>query len=369
MLNLSKVLLSVFFSASVMAATPVEVAQQQSIEAYSNLVYKTYSESLKSALTLQSDLKNFVKNPGVLTHEIAKKSWKLARAPYGQSEVFRFYNGPIDMDNGPEGSLNAWPLDEAYIDYVVGAPQAGIINDLETYPVINEELLKSLNELDGEKNISTGYHAIEFLLWGQDMFADSAGRRTYEDYVDGKTLNAKRRGEYLITVSNILIEDLQSLVDAWAPNTKGNFRSAFVSQKQTSAFKNILSGVIYMTGDELSGERMYVAYETQGQEDEHSCFSDMTHMDIQWNFWGVENILRETKILELPALKNTEIAKAVLARIAKINVMNAAIPVPFDQAILSEDGREKILAAIEEMEALAKDLVIVSEKLGAKVDF
>ena len=48
---------------------------------------------------------------------------------YSPTEVFRFYGGPIDDDNGPEGLLNAWPLDEVFIDYVLGNPDAGIIND------------------------------------------------------------------------------------------------------------------------------------------------------------------------------------------------------------------------------------------------
>ena len=124
-----------------------------------------------------------------------------------------------------------------------------------------------------------------------------------------------------------------------------------------------------MSGDELSGERMYVAYETQGQEDEHSCFSDMTHMDIQWNFWGVENVLRETKILELAPLKGSELAKNIKTKMAKIHLMLSEIPAPFDQAILSETGRPLILASVEEMESLARDLVLVSDVLGAKVDF
>lgn len=368
MLKLTSSLLVILITSNTWAVTSLETAQQRSIESYSNLVHKTYMDSLKKAQVLKTDIENFVKNPSVMTQEIARDSWKNARAPYGQSEVFRFYSGPIDADGGPEGSLNAWPLDEAYIDYVIGAPSVGIVNDVINYPEITKELLVSLNENDGEKNISTGYHAIEFLLWGQDLFAEGAGRRSYEDFVDGKGLNAKRRAQYLIIVSDLLIEDLQGLVNEWAPNTD-NFRKSFTAQKQTNSLKNILSGIIYMTGDELSGERMYVAYETQGQEDEHSCFSDMTHMDIQWNYWGVENVLRETQILELAPLKDSELAKNVKERMAKIRTMLASIPAPFDQAIVSETARPLILSSVEELEALAKDLVLVSDVLGAKVDF
>lgn len=350
------------------SAQTLEQAQQKSISGYSQLVYTTYKDALRKAIILKSDIKSFVAQPSVMKMEIAKESWRVARAPYGQSEVFRFYNGPIDRDGGPEGLLNAWPLDEAYIDYVEGAPSAGIINNASIYPEITKELLESLNELDGEKNISTGYHAIEFLLWGQDFYADSAGRRSFEDYVVGRGLNAERRAAYLTIAADLLVDHLQGLVNEWAPN-QDNFRRAFESQKQNTTLKNILSGIVYMTGDELSGERMYVAYDTQGQEDEHSCFSDMTHIDIQWNFWGVENVLRETKLLELAPVKNTAIAKTIKERTAKVHKMLAEIPAPFDQAIISPTARPLILAAIEEMEVLAQNIAEASELLGAKVDF
>ncbi len=337
-----------------------------SIEKYSNHVHKTYSESLTRAKSLQRLIKQFTDEPSVLTLSIAQEAWKFARAPYGKSEVFRFYNGPIDRDGGPEGLLNSWPLDEAYIDYVEGRPDAGIINDLTDYPVINKELLVSLNELDGEKNISTGYHAIEFLLWGQDFYTDGPGQRSFTDYTTAP--NAERRAAYLNIAADLLVSDLETLESEWKPNTS-NYRQEFTSLKDTTALKKILSGVIFMAGDELSGERMYVAYDTQGQEDEHSCFSDMTHMDITWNYQGIEEVIRATGILELPQVKGTQAAKNVEARLQSMPAVISAIPVPFDQAIQNDDSREKILTTVEELEGLARDLAIISEMLGAKVDY
>lgn len=355
-------LISLLLGLSVSASTTLE----QSIQGYTNLVYKTYSESLEKAQTLQGDIEFFIANPGVMSLEMARESWKEARAPYGQSEVFRFYNGPIDNDEGPEGLLNAWPLDEAYIDYVVGSEDAGIVNNSQAYPVITKELLESLNELDGEKNISTGYHAIEFLLWGQDLSELGPGERPYTDYVVGTGKNALRRAQYLSVVTDLLIDHLGQLVDAWAPG-QDNYRRAFETKDKKEALHNILSGMIFMAGDELSGERMYVAYETMGQEDEHSCFSDMTHMDIQWNFWGISNILNATGVLNL--LDNTILSNNITSKVTKINAMLAGLPVPFDQAILNEEARADILSSIEEMEALTEDLVEASKELDAPVQW
>lgn len=137
---------------------------------------------------------------------------KAAREPYGQTEVYRFYGGPIDDVNGPESLINAWPVDEVYIDYVEGAPASGIVNNVADYPEITKELLTSLNEVGAEENIATGYHPIEFLLWGQDLSADSAGQRAYTDYTSAD--NADRRGVYLNAAAEMLVEHLGVLVDA-----------------------------------------------------------------------------------------------------------------------------------------------------------
>ena len=343
-----------------------EMDLKKSVQNYSELVHSTYAETLQKAQLLQASIQNFTQTPSVMTLEMARAAWKEAREPYGKSEVFRFYNGPIDRDGGPEGLLNSWPLDEAYIDYVAGNPQAGVINNLTAFPVISRELLTSLNELDGEKNISTGYHAIEFLLWGQDFYTDGPGQRSFEDYTIAP--HADRRAQYLNLIAELLVDDVAVLETEWRPGAD-NFRKTFEALPVLDSMKKILSGMVFMIGDELAGERMYVAYDTKGQEDEHSCFSDMTHKDIQWNYEGFAATLAATDVLNLPELKGTPVAKRLEERLAKMPTLLASIPAPFDQAITSEPGRAIILTSVEELEALARDLTDASKILKAPVDY
>lgn len=361
---------NVLFAAILTSITSISYAEvisiRKSINAYSEHVERSYKETLDKAQVLKKVIHQFTETPSVITLEMAKKAWIEARAPYGKTEVFRFYNGPIDSDGGPEGLLNSWPLDEAYIDYVAGNPNTGIINDLVNYPVITKDLLVSLNELDGEKNISTGYHAIEFLLWGQDFFTDGPGRRSYEDYTTAP--NASRRAEYLKVAADLLVDDLSFLEKEWRADSQ-NFRKEFEAFADTDALKKILSGIVYMAGDELAGERMYVAYDTQGQEDEHSCFSDMTHKDILWNYQGVENAIKAINLLKLPQIAGTPVAASIEARMITVTKLIASIPVPFDQAITNEEGREAILLTVEELEALARDITDASKLLNAAVDY
>src|SRR5262249_46178422 len=159
-------------------------------------------------VSLDSAVSNFLAKPNASTLQVAREAWIRCRATYLQTEVARYYDGPIDR---VEGFINAWPVDENYVDYTTDDPTAGIINQPQQYPTINRDLLLSANEKNGEKNISTGFHAIEFLLWGQDLSATGPGDRQPSDYVEddpGRARHAGRRREYLRLVTALLVEHL-----------------------------------------------------------------------------------------------------------------------------------------------------------------
>src|SRR5690554_3544789 len=208
---------------------PLPANTAEAVQTYAKIALASYEDTLSEAKKLEVALKAFVAEPTDATHVAAKNAWLASREPYLQTEVYRFYDGPIDApDNGPEGLLNAWPLDEAYIDYVEGDESTGMIND--TTVTIDAETLAAMNEEGGEENISTGYHAIEFLLWGQDMNDDGPGQRPYTDYVvraAGTAENADRRGVYLTTVGAMLVEHLEQVAGAWKRKSKDNYREEF----------------------------------------------------------------------------------------------------------------------------------------------
>ena len=233
----------------------------------------------------------FLADPTPATLEAAKRAWLVARDDYGPTETFRFYSGPIDNEeDGAEGLLNAWAMDESYVDYVEGDASAGIVNMPEEYPQITAELIESLNGEGGEENVSTGWHAIEFLLWGQDLNAIGPGARPVEDYTTNA--NADRRSQYLAASSDLLFVQLQDMVDAWTSGG-GNYRAEFLKDKDT-AITNIITDTGELSCGELAGERMTVAYEARSQEDEHSSFADNTVTDIVGNALGIQMILATT---------------------------------------------------------------------------
>jgi putative iron-regulated protein len=390
-----------------------DLMKKQVIANYANIALVNYQDSLAGALDLQFAVRKFVNSAASANSETALKQFELAkdvwannaRMPYGQSEIFRFYNGPIDFEpvddgitthleeiefEGVEGLLNAWPLDEFYIDYVKEDADAGLINDRSIK--LNKDVIVSMNEREGEKNISTGYHAIEFLLWGQDRSLETAGTRPYTDFVNGGTAkNQDRRREYLTLLSDVLVDHLRDVTSQWDVKAN-NYRKEFLNRNSESVLADIFTSLISMAGDELKSERIENAFLLEDQEEEHSCFSDMTINDIYTNALGVKNIyLGEYKAfnfdLSVKGKGISELVEFVNPKLdAKIkkefdNVFNAInffyakkngkveignIAIPFDRAIT--ENKDEVQAVIDSLGNLDELLREAAVELGLELD-
>ena len=341
---------------------------------YAALVHANYEDTLSAAKALQAAVKAFTAAPSQPTQDAARKAWLAAREFYGQTEAFRFYGGPIDNDNGPEGRLNAWPMDESYVDYVDGKKTAGLVNNKKQ--PLTKKALAALNEKGGEENIATGWHAIEFMLWGQDLSETGPGNRSFEDFVDGKAPNADRRRQYLNTVTDLLVDDLGGLVKAWAPGAKNNYRAKF-EKGGNESLRKMFVAMGSLSRGELAGERLEVALASQDQEDEHSCFSDNTHRDAVANAKGIENVwlgryvradgstLQGPSLRDLVSARNAGVADKTTQQIRTSVASAEAIPAPFDRAIVAGSaGRPKIEATIKSLTEQSKDIVAAATAVG-----
>ena len=352
--------------------------KQEALETYADIVYASYQDSLTLAEELKMAVDAFVADPTEETLTAAKDAWLAAQEPYGQTEAYRFYGGPIDDADGPEGLLNAWPLDEAYVDYVEGAPEAGIINNVAEYPTIDKDLLISLNEVGAEENISTGYHAVEFLLWGQDLSAETNGQRPVSDYTTAE--NAERRGTYLSAAAELLVENLSGLLEAWNPDALGNYREEFLAADPDESLTNVLTGIGVLAKSELAGERIFPAYDNQDQEDEHSCFSDNTHRDIVTNFEGIENVylgsyeridgslIEGTGLQAVVEAESPELNEQMLTLLEQAGAEAQAVPVPFDQAIVEPESREQVFTLVSSLLDLGDTIAEVGSSLNLSIN-
>ncbi|WP_374336387.1 imelysin family protein [Leeia sp.] len=347
------------------------------LSTYADMVHASYQDASNKARELQKAVDAFVAKPSADGLQAARKAWLAAREPYGQTEVYRFYGGPIDDAKDVEGRLNSWPLDEVYIDMVKGKPNAGLINNPKI-DLAAERLIK-LNTKGGEANIVTGYHAVEFMLWGQDFNPQGPGDRAFTDFVDGQAKNADRRRQYLKVVTDQLVADLDYLTQSWQAGSADNFRSRFLKDKPEASLRKVLTGMAVLSSAELSGERMQVALDNQDQEDEHSCFSDNTHRDIVNNALGIQNVylgsykrvdgsvVKGPSLKDLVADKDPKLADKLAQDLASTQQAAEAIQAPFDQEIIGKKdapGRKRVQATIALLKAQTKTLVSAARAIG-----
>jgi len=236
----------------------------------------------------------------------------------------------------------------------------------------------SLNEKEGEKSISTGFHAIEFLLWGQDLNPDGPGNRPWRDYTDASK-NSERRRQYLQIATDLLVEHLRSVADAWVDGRKDNYRAQFLGTDADLALARIIKGSGVLSGPELAGERLTVPYETKEQEDEHSCFSDNTVNDIIYDAIGIQNVYlgryaaKNGRKVQGPGLHDLlkradpPFEEKLAAQIEAAVTVARGIPPPFDRAIQGTDtspGRVAVKKCINAFQ-IQSDTIAQSAKVLA----
>ena len=399
-------------------ASPITAADVVTTNA--NIAFAGYADAYATAAALKVKVDAFVAEPTEMTFQAAKMAWLRAREAYQPTEVYRFRPGPIEdlMDDGtmmegegPEARINGWPLGEALIDYVAGGTPdgdpgdqesveaaditypGGIIADTTNVPAITKAAIMDFVEFNDDRNIGTGYHAVEFLLWGQDLNEGqttwtsprdaTAGQRPVSDYHQDDTCTSgpnsadaeicMRRAEYLQVATDLLVDDLKALVDEWNPN--GDYYASYIAAAGSLA--SILESMGRMGFGELAGERINIARANNSQEDEHSCFSDNTHRDILLNVVGIQNqylgeysfegdMLTGPGIYDLlmvvdPVLAD-DLRMAIEDSIIKAEVIDALAMagMPFDQQI--EVGPDNpdikgLIAALVTQTALIEDAI------------
>ncbi|RYH02613.1 peptidase [Salipiger sp. IMCC34102] len=398
-----------FFTATALCALTATAAHavetEAVLETYADIAAAAYGDSLSTAQTLQTAVSDFLASPSAEGLQAARAAWLAARVPYQQTEAFRFGNAIVD---DWEGRVNAWPLDEGLIDYVDASgtapleatdenPSAGLnVIANPTFTLSGEEidaseitpalLQDTLHEAGGaEANVATGYHAIEFLLWGQDLgpYDATAGQRPWTDYATGEACtndNCDRRGQYLQAATDLLVTDLEEMVQAWEQG--GAARTAVMEDE--AGVDRILTGMGSLSYGEQAGERMQLGLLLNDPEEEHSCFSDNTHWDHFYDALGIRNVYNGSyvgvdgtvtsgaSLHELLTEQDPDVAEALSAALDHTQfemmelVVTAEAGMPYDMMLdpSNEAGGQLVQDAIDGLVAQTREIERAVTALG-----
>lgn len=388
------------------AAPAFAVTKGDVLKTYADIAQAGYADSLSTAMTLNAAVDALVAMPSAETLAAARQAWIAAREPYQQTEVYRFGNPIVD---DWEGKVNAWPLDEGLIDYVdasYGGPtdenELAALNvianpiitiagaEVDASEITPELIGETLNEADGiESNVARGYHAVEFLLWGQDLngTGPGAGNRPFTDFAIGDTCtggNCDRRVAYLQASMDLLISDLEEMTQAWSET--GAARQAVLTN-ENAGVAAILTGMGSLSYGEQAGERMRLGLMLNDPEEEHDCFSDNTHRSHFNDGLGIQNVYlgRYVRVdgtaVEGPGVSalltadhtslDTEMKEKLDATMAALGAISASAENGFayDQMLTAGDerGEALIMAAVNGLIDQTKTIERIVTALGLDV--
>ncbi len=375
---------------------------------YADIAHAAYQDATNGAKALKKAVDALVANPTEDNLAKARTAWKAARVPYMQTEAFRFGNPVVDEW---EGKVNAWPLDEGLIDYVDEGYAGGESNPyakanvianpkimaggktIDAIRITKELLADKLHEAGKvEANVATGYHAIEFLLWGQDLHGTGpgAGERKATDYAKGKDCtngHCDRRAQYLKVATQMLVDDLSEMTADWA--AKGKARVSIAKAPESEGVARMLTGLGSLSYGELAGERMKLGLMLHDPEEEHDCFSDNTHNSHYYDEVGMVNVYNGSykrtdgktvsgaSLSQLVAAKSADADAAVKTALGNTMKAMQAIKdtadsgkMAYDQMIAADndEGNKLVSAGIDGLVAQKKALEGAVAALGVSVD-
>ena len=408
---MKKILLAATAALALSTALPAFAADAPTASAvlknYGDIAQAKFEDALTGAKALNAAVDALIANPTDETLAAARAAWKASRPAYQQTEVYRFGNAIVD---DWEGRVNAWPLDEGLIDYVdtksygdssesnplytanvIANKELQIGPDKVDATVINAELLGKLQEAgDVEANVATGYHAIEFLLWGQDLNGTEAGagNRPATDF-DTKNCtngNCDRRATYLKVATDLLVADLEEMVGNWQAD--GAARKQLADKGDEGGLATILTGIGSLSYGELAGERMKLGLILHDPEEEHDCFSDNTADSHYYDQAGMVaawqgkytrtdgSVVEGPSIRDFTAAKNADAAKrvdeALANTTAKMQVLKDTSDKgeAYDQMIGAgnEKGNAIVQGAIDGLVAQTRAVEAAVAALGLKIE-
>ncbi|HTR00953.1 MAG TPA: imelysin family protein [Candidatus Acidoferrum sp.] len=289
---------------SVTAPTPAAI-----IGNYVAIAQATFGDALSGARELETAVTAFLQKPSAASLDAARAAWRASRPAYLQTEAFRFGNAAVD-EWAPR--VNSGPLAEGLIDYV--APSYGKTSDTNEFytanvianPVLDiggmsvdagnitpQFLAETLQNIGGvDANVATGYHVIEFLLWGQDLHGTSpgAGERPYTDYdLDHCTHgNCDRRRAYLESATRLLVTDLEEMTQSW--QNGGRAYEELMAKGVNDGLAAMLTGMGSLAYGELAGQRLRLPLLMHDPAVEQDCYSDNTLWSHFYDARGIQNL-------------------------------------------------------------------------------
>lgn len=286
------------------------------------MAYTSLSQANQAAQFFDNKLASFMHHPNPATQSEVQQAWRSAYDLFLASFIYSYIpiKDPVEWHKQRMAyqdlliQLDSWPIEGGYIDYVEGYPFSGIVNDLTLS--INEQSIRVQHGFTDSSNASLGYHALEFMLWGESSanqtmrsaqdfvpqentapvplsdaeqalnnpHADDFSEERIVDELPATELasdesitppiivsqNHNRRRQYIQLISDLLLKDIHSLQRRWEPSS-----GYYAQVLQQSSDAEVLRAAFIAAQDLLSKEMLTKRFRLTSSEFSHSSHDDL----------------------------------------------------------------------------------------------
>ena len=320
------------------------------------IAYTRLSNADQAAQILDSKLASFMHHPTPLNQAETQQAWRIAYDAFLTSLIFSYLPLQDPPDWHKQGisyqdllsQLDSWPIEGGYIDYIQNYPFSGIVNDLTL--TIDETSLRSQHGFTDRSNASLGFHALEFMLWGNEgqrtvydfypqentapIPINDAEHADYDVYSDALTPNAlpsepqnhNRRRQYTQLITELLLKDLHRIQRRWEPSS-----GYYAQLVQQSRAENTLQAAFIAAQKLISVEILNKRFALTSSEFSQTSQADLAALLLGIEQWFVpkDTEQQEASLYFLMQQANDQVAGEFLAGLQKsqscINKMTTEI--------------------------------------------
>jgi putative iron-regulated protein len=255
----------------------------------------------------QSSIATLTDQTNIENLNLSKQAWLNAHSAYELTTLHRYYATQLMGEQDSlvlmqlQYQINHWPIVPGYIDYVDGYPDSGIVHDINVN--LNADSLREQHGFFDVSEVTLGFHAIEFLLWGYD--ADSVARPatdfdavlelTPKEIESGYTLEQlsnNRRRLFLSVVVDTLVKDFLALQSLWLAE-EPSISQRIESISGTELIVILADSMSAMLTQELLQRSLYPMLNGDFVESVQSPYSRSTQNAVSSQLSGLERLLLE----------------------------------------------------------------------------
>ncbi|WP_323846624.1 imelysin family protein [Microbulbifer magnicolonia] len=184
--------------------------------------------------------------------EAAKLAWLDAHREFtGALPYIELAFAPAELRNQGRQlllALDSWPVQPGYLDTVPGYSDSGIVND--TTIELTLANLRKQHRLTAHEEASTGFHAMEIMLWGPTSERTAEQFSQVSEGEKPEALAANRRRELTRLIGRGMAEDVDGLVRRW-PTAANDLSRHFLALSPAARLQQIRVAHTRLLDEEL----------------------------------------------------------------------------------------------------------------------